>query len=174
MRKVFLYLYPTYEYFANLQDECLSLKDIKNNLELLDKTIDKRYRQKGYEIVFVLEPNTQVYGLTVCEEDATIYYVTGLNYYTPGDYGKLFDSIGQVDELVVSGHRSLGYVKEFAGYAINSGIDTSVDLELTENFFYDCGSESFNMDEYNLEKYKRKSIYSDPIFRFNRRKKEDK
>lgn len=174
MRKVFLYLYPTYDYFANLQGECFSLEDIKKRLVLLDETINRRYRQKGYEIVFVLEPNTEVYGLTVCEQDATIYYVTDLNFYEIGDYSKLYDSIGHIDELVVSGHRSLGHVEKAAEYASDKGIDTMVDLELTENFFYDCDFPDFNMDDYNPTKYKDLSIYSKPIFRTNMKKKNTK
>ena len=174
MRKILLYLYPSYDSFANLQDECYSLEDIKKKLKKLDETINRRYRQKGYEVTFVLEPNTEVYGLTVSKEDATIYYVTGFNYYEIGDYSKLYDSIGHIDELVVSGHRSLGHVEKAAEYASSKEIDTMVDLELTENFFYDCDKADFNMDKYNPTKYKNLSIYKNPIFRANTNKKDTK
>jgi len=55
-------LYPIKEYFEKVL-VIPQKEDEKFALSMLNSTIDKRYRKKGYEIVFSLYPDKELYGI---------------------------------------------------------------------------------------------------------------
>ena len=76
MNKVFLYLYPIKEFtdrFVFTDKKTYEELGIDNPLPLLNEAINKRYREKGYQVVFVLYPNKKVYGVEQKDEDKVIY-----------------------------------------------------------------------------------------------------
>ena len=56
MQKVFLYLYPIEEYTKVFEND--------NSLAVLNECIQKRYREKGYQVIFALYPDKNLYGIT--------------------------------------------------------------------------------------------------------------
>ena len=88
MKKVFLYLYPIKEYASvfNLGDEYYDYMGYKRPFDVLNETIEKRYRQKGYEIIYALYPDKNIYG-----------YVGGLHLYYMTNQ-KIKEVIRQLDE----------------------------------------------------------------------------
>lgn len=76
MNKVFLYLYPIEEYtkiFLFTNDEMYDVRNIKRPMPILDECIEKRYRNNGYQVVFVLYPDKEIFGLIPRKEDKIIY-----------------------------------------------------------------------------------------------------
>ena len=76
MKKVFLYLYPIKEYtemFLFHDDKLYDELNVKRPLPILNECIQKRYRENGYQIVFVLYPDRKVFGINVKQEDKIIY-----------------------------------------------------------------------------------------------------
>lgn len=173
MKNVFLYLYPIEEYaktFLFRDDSLYDKWNIKRPLPILNECIQKRYRESGYQVVFVLYPDKELFGLTRCVEDRVIY--TDILFsensaiddnnkdkidFTPKypNERKLIEQLGEVDHLVVGGYHFSDCVKRIAEWAINSGIDTIVDLDLTDLFFSVYQKENyFCIDEYNPKRYK--------------------
>lgn len=217
MNKVFLFLYPIEIYmkqFVLTEEEIEETRKeyeelgleykVVRPLPILNECIQKRYRDNGYQIIFLLFKDKELFGLDFKDEDKKVY--------TESTFEELFDSkkypseediinkIGQVDELVVSGYHALDCVERVASYAYSIGIDTSVDLDLTEFFFplikgmphreepyldvnrYD--KEKFKKDKINFEMflgYTKDSAekyfnetYKNPVFGFNKKDKKIK
>jgi len=90
MNKVFLYLYPIEEFskiffFGNdFYDE----NNIKRPYEVLNETIQKRYRDKGYQVVFALYPDKEFFGVIPQHNDKVIYtditFKDASGYYEDG------------------------------------------------------------------------------------------
>lgn len=172
MRRVFLYLYPIEEYTRIFL--CPNIYYESNHLEhpfdVLNRTIDKRYRQKGYEIVYAMYPDKKVHGIHLEKTDKLIYtditFTEASGYRPDGSEKKeeeivypseehLLYQIGLVDELIIGGYHYSDCVKKVALTAYNSGINTLVDLDLTDLFFSLHNKPNyFNIEEYNLERYK--------------------
>lgn len=174
MNKIFLYLYPIEEYtkmFLFSNDEIYDNFGIEKPLPILNDCIEKRYRSKGYQIVFVLYPNKKMFGIRPKEKDKIIYTDIAFednNAYDENGKEKinftpkylsvstLLSKLGQIDELVLGGYHSTDCVKRVGEEAIILGIDTTVDLDLTDLFFslYKV-KDYFNIDSYNPERYKK-------------------
>lgn len=76
MKKVFLYLYPIEEYtkmFLFNDDRLYDEWNVKRPLPILNESIQKRYRDKGYQVVFVLYPDRNIFGIIPKKEDKIIY-----------------------------------------------------------------------------------------------------
>lgn len=173
MKKVFLYLYPIKEYtkmFLYLDDKTCDEWGIERPLPMLNKTIDKRYREKGYQIVFALYPDKELYGIEKKELDRVIY--TDISFSESSAYddkgykkknfipkypneSKLIEQLGDLDELVVGGYHAMDCVKRVAENALNMGINTLVDLDLTDLFFNVYRNKDyFDIENYSPERFK--------------------
>lgn len=76
MKKVFLYLYPIEEFtkmFLFHNDGLYDEWGIERPLPILNNTINRRYREKGYQVVFALYPDRDLYGIQKKDEDIIIY-----------------------------------------------------------------------------------------------------
>ena len=173
MNKVFLYLYPIEEYtkFFLLSDDKLYDKwNIKRPLPILNECIQKRYRDKGYQVVFALYPDKNIFGIIPKQEDKII--ITDITfdeasaYYSDGTQKEnfvpkypneqfLINQLGNIDELVIGGYHSTDCVKRVGETALNMGINTIVDLDLTDLFFsLYRNNEYFQIDQYDPKRYK--------------------
>ena len=172
MKKVFLYLYPIEEYtkmFLFNDDRNYDEWNIKRPLPVIDECIQKRYRDNGYEVVFALYPDRKLFGLTKTDQDKIIY--TDIPFSEASAYdenGKVKENftpkypneleilkqLGTVDKLVVGGYHANDCVIRVAEVANNLGIDTLIDLDLTDLFFALYRKEEyFKVDEYSPNRY---------------------
>ena len=172
MNKVFLYLYPIEEYtkmFLFHNDELYDDWNIKRPLPILNECIQKRYRDKGYQVVFALYPDKNIFGITPQSQDKIIYtdvtFDEASAYLSNGTHKEnfvpkypneqfLLNQLGHIDELVVGGYHFSDCVKRVGETALNMGIDTTVDIDLTDLFFSLYKNEEyFKIDEYDPQRY---------------------
>ena len=172
MNNIFLYLYLIYEFqkcFTH-DDEYYKSNNIPNPFLVLNQSIQERYRAKGYQVVYVLYPNKNIYGIIPHQNDRVIYtditfeQATNNSSKNQKDINnkpvypsekKLLSQVGNIDKLIVGGYHSQDCVKRVAEYAQSKGIDTLVDLDLTDLFFKLYQEvDYFNISEYNPERYK--------------------
>lgn len=164
MVKVFLYLFPIRDY-ASLCTNVVYDNSILTEFEryhidetfrVLNSAIDKRYRQKGYEIVYVIFPDTKMYGVEKQDEDRVI--MTNVRFkdllYEDINMLDIIKKLGDVDELVVGGYHYCSCVSNLANCAMQMGINTTIDGELTEHFFRICKHSEFNEESYNPDSLK--------------------
>lgn len=173
MKKIFLYLYPIEEYtkmFLLNDDKLYDELNIKRPLPILNECIQKRYRKRGYHIVFALYPDKDIYGINVEKEDKIIYTDITFSEATAIDEDKsikknfipkypnellLIKQLGDVDELVVGGYHAQDCVKRVADTALNIGIPTIIDLDMTDLFFSLYKKDNyFKIEEYSPIRYK--------------------
>ena len=177
MQKVFLYLYPIKE-FTNMflfhDDKLYDEWNVPRPLPILNATIDKRYREKGYQVVFALYLDRELYGIEQKDRDKIIYtdipFSEASAYDENGNEKKnfipkypnerfLIEQLEPVDELVVGGYHVMDCVKRVAEVALQSGINTLVDLDLTDLFFnLYKQNDYFDMENYSPEKFKMNMI----------------
>ena len=177
MQKVFLYLYPIKE-FTNMflfhDDKLYDEWNVPRPLPILNATIDKRYREKDYQVVFALYPDRELYGIEQKDRDKIIYtdipFSEASAYDENGNEKKnfipkypnerfLIEQLEPVDELVVGGYHVMDCVKRVAEVALQSGINTLVDLDLTDLFFNVYKqNDYFDMENYSPEKFKMNMI----------------
>ena len=207
MKKVFLYLYPIKEFtsmFLFSDDSLYDKWNIPRPLPILNDAIDKRYRQKGYQVVFALYPDKELYGIEQHDEDKIIYtdipFSEASAYDENGNEKKnftpkypnekfLIEQLGYVDDLVVGGYHVMDCVKRVGEVAQQSGINTLVDMDLTDLFFNVYKqTDYFDMENYSPDRFKMKMItrrgselseleerifdrnYSSPVYGFNKEK----
>lgn len=204
MAKVFLYLYPIEEFtkmFLFHNDTRYDEIGRERPLPVLNETIDKRYRQKEYQVVYALYPDKKMFGIEPQETDKTIY--TDITFADASAYNekgeekkdfipkypseeKLISQLGEVEQLVVGGYHFSDCVRRVAEYALNKGIDTLVDIDMTDLFFnVYLEKDYFEMDNYSPERYRKHMInkwdpedadfgemlfdkhYASPVYGFN-------
>ncbi|MBQ9297492.1 MAG: hypothetical protein IJ223_00390 [Clostridia bacterium] len=179
MKKVFLYLYPIKEYtemFLLRNDKLYDEWKVKRPLPVLNSTINKRYREKGYEIVYALYPDKEIYGIELIEGDKIIY--TDITFSEASAYDEngnikneyvpkypsekhLLEQIGKIEELVVGGYHAMDCVKRVAEYALKNGINALIDLDLTDYFFNVYKQKDyFKEEEYSPNRFKDYEISS--------------
>jgi len=201
MRKVFLYLYPIKEYasvFTAVKDYIETEQG--NPFNILNKCIEKRYKEQDFEIIVAIYPDKEVYGIDlnlidklietdVAFQEATCYDINGndkpseeIKYPSEKD---LFNKIGKVEEIIIAGYHFSDCVKRTAEYFNSRGVDTLVDLELTDLFFNNYYKEDFCIETYNLALYKQRfmdifshygefanrqfnKVYGSPIYGFQK------
>ena len=177
MRKVFLYLYPIEEFtkmFLFHDDSLYDEWGIERPLPILNNTINKRYREKGYQVVYALYPDKELYGLKKKDEDMIIH--TDILFSEASAYDEngnektnfvpkypneklLLQQLGSIDELVVGGYHVMDCVKRVAEVALDFGIDTLVDLDMTDLFFNVYKQKDyFNIDNYSPARFKTNMI----------------
>lgn len=169
MQRVFLYLYPIKEYtemFLLPEDKLYDEWNIDRPLPILNSTINKRYREKGYQIIFALFPDRELYGIEKKTNDKIIF--TDITYDETSTYDRypseeyLLHQLGNVDELVIGGYHVLACCKRVAEVAMQKGISVLVDLDLTDLFFNVYRhKEFFNEENYNPNKFKTFMITQD-------------
>lgn len=173
MRKVFLYLYPIEEFtkmFLFHDDGLYDEWGVERPLPILNDTISKRYREKGYQVVYALYPDKELYGLEKKDEDIIIH--TDILFSEASAYDEnrnektnfvpkypnerlLLQQLGSIDELVVGGYHAMDCVKRVAEVALDLGIDTLVDLDMTDLFFNVYKQKDyFDIDNYSPERFK--------------------
>lgn len=171
MKKVFLYLYPIEEYtkmFLFHNDKLYDDWNIKRPLPILNECIQKRYRDKGYQVVFALYPDKNIFGIIPQKEDKVIFTdvtfaeaSTSYSNSTPKYPNEqlLLSKLDKIDELVIGGYHFSDCVKRVGEIALKMGIDTIVDLDLTDLFFTLYKQEDyFKMEEYNPLSYKQNML----------------
>lgn len=162
MQKVFLYLYPIKEYTKMFEND--------NSLAVLNKCIQKRYREKGYQVVFALYPDKNLYGIILQPNDKIIY--TDIKFTESSGIDKngkkkenfipkypsekyLLEQLGKVDYLVVGGYHAQDCVRRVCEYALDCGINSIIDLDMTDFFFHLYkNTDYFKIEEYSLIRYK--------------------
>ena len=172
MKKVFLYLYPVQEYnrYFEFSEEYLHEIGRENPYKVLNECIQKRYREKEYEIVYAIYPGKKIYGINTLTTDKIIYtdvtfeQASGYNHdgikkqdkdikYPSEKY--LIEQLGDFDEIVIGGFHFGDCVKKVAEYCYQNGFSTLVDLDLTDLFFsVYYKKDYFKIDEYNPKNYK--------------------
>lgn len=171
-RKIFLYLYPIQEYtkIFLFSDDYYENEQRENPLDVLNECINERYRKHEYEIVYAIYPDKEIFGIKTMPNDKIIY--TDITFKEASGYNEdgskkddsdikypseqyLINQLGIVDKIVIGGFHFSDCVKRVAECCLENGIDTLVDLDLTDLFFslyYQKGY--FKKDEYSPEKYK--------------------
>ena len=172
MKKIFLYLYPIQEYNRSFEISDVILEQLgrENPYKVLNECIQKRYRDKGYKIVYALYPDKSIYGINSLPGDQIIYtdvtfkQASGYN----GDGSKkqdkdirypnesyLVQHLGDFDEIVIGGFHFSDCVRRVAEYCYHCGFVTLVDLDLTDLFFNLYHKQDyFKIDEYCPQKYR--------------------
>lgn len=173
MRKVFLYLYPIEEFtkmFLFYDDNLCEELGVEKPLSILNDTINKRYREKGYQIVYALYPDKEIYGIEKKDEDIIIHtdiLFSEVSAYDENGNKKinfipkypnerlLLEQLGSIDDLVVGGYHAMDCVKKVAEVALDLGIDTLVDLDMTDLFFSIYKQKDyFDIENYSPERFK--------------------
>lgn len=172
MKKIFLYLYPIQEYNRSFEfsEEYLYEIGRDNPYKVLNECIQKRYREKEYEIVYAIYPGKKIYGVKTLTTDKIIYtdvtfeQASGYNHdgsekqdrnikYPSEKY--LIEQLGNFDEIVIGGFHFGDCVKRVAEYCYQSGFPTLIDLDLTDLFFsLYYKKDYFKIDEYSPKNYK--------------------
>lgn len=189
MEKVFLYLYPIEEYnrMFLFSDDYYELIGRRKPFDVLNECIEKRYRNKGYKVIFALYPDKTIYGINVKENDKIIY--TDVLFKEASGYNEdgtekdkseikypsekfLISQIGDAQSIVVGGFHWADCVRKVAEACHENGIDTVVDLDLTDIFFGLYYKEDyFKIDEYDPQRYKNYRLENfgirDPDFALN-------
>ena len=162
MRKVFLFLYPIKEYVRFLQ-----FRDNKP-LPIMNECIQKRYRDNGYEVIFALFPDRELCELEKKEEDKVVYTdipFTDLNGFDENGKEKdrsqikyadsmhILRQVGPTDKLVIGGFHFDDCVKRVALASKSIGIDTLIDLEMTDKLASLYDAEYFQLDNYSPKRY---------------------
>lgn len=166
MKKVFLYLNPIKEYASAIfgSNEYYDFIGEKRPFDVLNECIEKRYRARGYDIVWVLYPDKDSYGVEIKENDKIILtdvlFTEASGYNEDGSKKKredvkyldeklLIKQLGKdVEKVVVGGFHVTDCVRKVGEAAIDAGIDAIVDLDLTEIFV----SVYRQTDYFNVEK----------------------
>lgn len=174
MRKVFLYLYPVKEY-SDVIYKATNYKDLglPNPFSVLDECIQKRYRQKEYEIIFIIYPDKEIYGIDIKPEDKVIK--TNITFTETSGYDEfnmkktdheikypsekdIFNKVGHVDQIVIGGYHHSDCVRRVAEYFNQKGINTLIDLDLTDLFYNRYYLNDFNINNYDLDQQKNQLI----------------
>jgi len=172
LRKVFLYLYPIKEYTGFFLKGWQTFSK-ENPLPILNECIEKRYRQNGYEVIIAIYPDKEIFGIDIKPEDKVIEtdvtFVEATGYYedgkeTPNEEIKypseedLFNKVDYVDEIVVGGYHYSDCVRRVAEYFHEQGINTLVDVELTDVFFGHYYRDDFNKEMYSPAIFKQRIV----------------
>jgi len=134
-----------------------------NKIELLNETIDERYRQKGYQINFLTFLDSKPFGVDIKPNDILLKSdITFKQLLTPigvDNDGETIHNypasewisqrLGEFEELVVCGFHAYDCVTKVAEYFYNINPNTMIDLELTDLFSELSNRFYFKKDNYN-------------------------
>ncbi len=163
--------------FLDHDDHLYDEHYIKRPFAILNECIQKRYRDHGYQVVYALYPDKDIFGIMPKKEDRIIYTDILFSENSAIDEnGKekkdfipkypneqlLIEQLGDIEELVIGGYHFSSCVKRVGEIALNMGINTIIDLDLTDLFFNLYEQEDyFNVKEYNPENFRRQMIKDD-------------
>ena len=184
MNKIFLYLYPIKE-FADvffLGNEYYDANNFQRPFDVLNETIEKRYREKGYHVIYVLYPDKEIFGIIPKKNDKVIFTditfkeatsSTDLTIEEEVKYPNeqlLINQLGEVDELVIGGYHAQDCVKRVGEKALQNSINTLIDLDLTDLFFTLYRHEEYDPERFRNFMIKKSSRYGEDfaIELFNR------
>jgi len=147
----FLFLYPIQEYF---DAEISFWKTNDGSLLKLNECIDVRYRQKDFEINYLTFKNKSISdiinlreGDIIFEADTTFEKHVNSLKYPSSDF--ILDQLGgDMDHLVVAGLHTVDCVEKVAKRAYERGINTLVDEDLTNYFFFRVKDPNFKIEKY--------------------------
>lgn len=170
MSKIFLYLYPIEEYSKvfDLGNDYYDSIGVQRPFDVLNETIQKRYRDNGFQVILVLYPDKEVYGVLPRKEDRIIYtniFFCDINLNDVGGSQKskvvypseqnIIDQLDDVQELVIGGYHALDCVKRVGEVAVANGINTLIDLDMTDLFFDLYRQDNyFNLESYSPDRFK--------------------
>lgn len=167
MEKIFLFLYPIKEYFNPLTKD-------NNSLVILNETIKKRYKGKGYKIICIQYPDKEIYGIDKKIINNVIYtdisfkeHVTKTkdgNYKYPNEKLILKELINS-SEIIIGGFHYEDCVKRVGEQALELGLNCIVDIDLTDLFFNLYNTEYFDQCNYTPQNFKEYMI--NKINRYN-------
>lgn len=146
MNKKLLFLYPIKEYMEDFNTD---------TIRLLNKVIDFRYRQKGYQIYYATFPDIRGIELSLEQKDKVIkantpYWSLAYRCRYPNEY-KLLKHLGETDHLVICGFHLPDCIKKVARAALKNKINTIIDMDLCELFPAISIATSFDASNYNEE-----------------------
>ena len=172
MKNIFLYLYPIEEYSKVfcLENDYYDGIGVRRPFDVLNETIQKRYRDNGFQVIFVLYPDKEIYGILPQHGDSIIYAdipfskASGYNFdgseknkdeiIYPNEQN-LINQLGDVEELVIGGYHAQDCVKRVGEVALANGINTIIDLDMTDLFFSLYRQEDyFDLESYSPERFK--------------------
>ncbi|MBI5060877.1 MAG: hypothetical protein HZB67_01030 [Candidatus Aenigmarchaeota archaeon] len=163
--QAFLFMYPIPDYIEyEIKQNSWAMNerekaDYLKKCGCINDLIDGRYRQNGFSINYAL-----------FSQDSKDNHVSGLIKQHPADRiihvgvtrddlrRKIYPSeefiISQVDpsELVIAGFHAHDCVERVARYAYGKGIPTTVDDDLTQDFFFYVKHDWVSLDSHGLEK----------------------
>ena len=172
MNKVFLCLYPIEEFTKvfDLGNQYYDEIGVKRPFEVLNETIQKRYRYNGYQIAQAIYPDKEIYGILPQSNDKIVY--TDITFDKASRYNQdgsekpldevvypneqyILEQLGNVDELVIGGYHFQDCCKRVGEVALANGINTIIDLDMTDLFFnlYDQ-EDYFNIYSYDTARFK--------------------
>jgi len=172
MSKVFLYLYPIEEFAKvfDLGNDYYDESGVRRPFDILNEAIQRRYRNNGFQVVFALYPDKNIYGIIPQQSDKIIYtdilFTSASGYNLDGsnksndliiypNEQKLIDQLGDVEELVIGGYHAQDCVKRVGEVALENGINTLVDLDMTDLFFYLYKQDDyFDLESYSPSRFK--------------------
>ena len=124
--------------------------------------------------MYALYPDKELYGLEKKDEDMIIHtdiLFSEVSAYDENGNEKtnfvpkypneklLLQQLGSIDELVVGGYHVMDCVKRVAEVALDFGIDTLVDLDMTDLFFNVYKQKDyFDIDNYSPARFKTNMI----------------
>lgn len=143
--KIFLYLYPIQEFnkvflFPN---EFYEEMQREKPFDVLNECINERYRKQGYQIVYALYPDKEIFGINPMPNDRIIY--TDITFKEASGYNEdgtekedkdikypneqyLINQLGFVDEIVIGGFHFSDCVKHDLRMLLRKWNCTLVDL----------------------------------------------
>ncbi|MBN1644636.1 hypothetical protein JW851_01170 [Candidatus Woesearchaeota archaeon] len=162
--KSFVFLYPIPEYI-DFEIENNAWKYEKKGKDyfknrygaLLNKCIDVRYRQKGFNINYAIFNGHKISDIIILKEHDKIFEVgmdfkthttesNGKNPYPDNDL--ILDQLGNIKALRVAGFHIWDCVNKLARRAYERGLDTLVDEDLTELFSLIIEYPGFRVEKY--------------------------
>lgn len=158
MNNIFLYLYPIEEFYdAEFLYE-------NETFKILNETITNRYRNNNYKIFFILYKNSKI-SKKINSFDEEIIYTDFTLEQTQNNEEVIYQASEQIlskiicaDNLVIGGFHAHDCVKKLGEAAVNNGINTLVDLDLTE-IFCSIHKEYEYFDSYSYESKKFKKYF---------------
>jgi len=155
--KAFIFLYPQPEIFKEELWGCG--KDfISRYKTALNRTIDERYRQKGFSINYAILDDCSVSGIIKLQSGDSVLKVgmDSVTHRTPQENGTypypnpdfILGQLGDISVLRVGGFHVYSCCEKLAKRAHERGIDSLVDEELTQFFSMDFEKPNFRVDVY--------------------------
>ncbi|MCL2739881.1 MAG: hypothetical protein FWE47_01620 [Oscillospiraceae bacterium] len=154
-KRKLLFLFPMKEYFKDFGNVAAQ----KFLINTMNERIDSEYRRKGFEINFLVfqtyaDKVSEVECLKTVESDRIISTrpldsPAAEQYRKVPQYPKICEQLGEMDELVICGFHKDDCVRKVEQYFKSLGINTSVDIELTDALLDIKVTKDFTIKDFN-------------------------